>query len=104
MFTNQIPEFPDFGRGDGAPCKPSLLNSGETYPEAGDPPQGWGLSFFLHLQPSATGRAAGTAWWGGITNLIWWADVENGIGGMLATQILPYGGMVDVRLLSTKLH
>ncbi|KAH7268470.1 beta-lactamase/transpeptidase-like protein [Fusarium solani] len=76
MFSNQIPQFPDFARNQEPP---------------GNPPQGWGLSFFSLLQPDPTGRAAGTAWWSGLANLIWWADVETGIGGMLATQILPYG-------------
>ncbi|KAF5598144.1 beta-lactamase transpeptidase [Fusarium pseudoanthophilum] len=93
MFTNQIPQFPDFARNLQPPCKPDLVNdANETYFQPGDPPQGWGLSFFSLLHPSETGRATGTAWWSGLVNLIWWADLKSGIGGMLATQMLPFNG------------
>jgi hypothetical protein len=96
MFSNQIPQFPDFGRNLQPSCKPSLVSSvDEIYPQSGNPPQGWGLSFFSLLHSGPTGRAAGTAWWSGIANIIWWADIENGIGGMLASQILPFGGKID---------
>ncbi|KAJ4215071.1 hypothetical protein NW759_010100 [Fusarium solani] len=103
MFSNQIPQFPDFSRNQEPVCKPSLMNDdSELYPQPGNPPQGWGLSFFSLLQPDPTGRAAGTAWWSGLANLIWWADVETGIGGMLATQILPYGGKRERRTITGK--
>ncbi|KAJ3460392.1 hypothetical protein MRS44_011259 [Fusarium solani] len=103
MFSNQIPQFPDFARNQEPVCKPSLMNDdSELYPQPGNPPQGWGLSFFSLLQPDPTGRAAGTAWWSGLANLIWWADVETGIGGMLATQILPYGGKRERRTITGK--
>ncbi|KAJ6438095.1 Extracellular metalloprotease [Purpureocillium lavendulum] len=92
MFVNQIPQFPDFARNLRPPCKPSLVNDAdETYPQPGNPPQGWGLSFFSLLRRGTTGRAVGTAWWSGVANLIWWADLENGMAGMLASQILPFG-------------
>jgi len=93
MFKNQIPQFPDFARNLTPPSKPHYVNSApEMYPQANNPAQGWGLSFFSLLQPGPTGRAAGTAWWSGLANLVWWADPENGIGGMIASQILPFGG------------
>ncbi|KAF7556676.1 hypothetical protein G7Z17_g1268 [Cylindrodendrum hubeiense] len=97
MFSNQIPQFPDFARNSKPPCKPSLVtHTDEIYPQAGNPPQGWGLSFFSLLHPKGPpGRAAGTASWSGIVNLIWWADLENGIAGMVASQILPFGGESD---------
>jgi hypothetical protein len=79
-----------------------MNDDSELYPQPGNPPQGWGLSFFSLLQPDPTGRAAGTAWWSGLANLIWWADVETGIGGMLATQILPYGGKRERRTITGK--
>ncbi|CEF83305.1 hypothetical protein FGSG_07702 [Fusarium graminearum PH-1] len=78
MFSNQIPQFPDYARYQDSPW---------------NPPQGWGLGSFLLLEPGSTGRAAGSGWWSGLSNLIWWADPTNGIGGILATQILPYGGV-----------
>ncbi|PTD09780.1 hypothetical protein HYE67_006579 [Fusarium culmorum] len=92
MFSNQIPQFPDYARNQDSPCKLSLMrHEDEMYPQAGNPPQGWGLGSFLLLEPGSTGRAAGSGWWSGLSNLIWWADPTNGIGGILATQILPYG-------------
>lgn len=91
MLKNQIPHLPDFGRGGEQPAKPAMVNfEAEIYSQLGDPPQGWGLSFFKLLHAGPTGRAAGTVWWSGVANLIWWADMETGIGGMIASQILPY--------------
>ncbi|KFX98669.1 hypothetical protein O988_04253 [Pseudogymnoascus sp. VKM F-3808] len=75
MFTNQVPQFPDFARN----LEPT------------SPPQGWGLSFFTLLHPGPTGRSANAVFWTGLANLVWWADVENGIGGIMASQILPFG-------------
>ncbi|KAK5203766.1 hypothetical protein LTS03_002362 [Exophiala xenobiotica] len=92
MFTNQIPEMPNFGRGEAVPPpKRDLINPVlEVYPGDGDSPQGWGLSFFLHLHDSGTGlHSKGTAWWAGLPNLYWWADRQRGFGGIVASQILP---------------
>lgn len=95
MFSNQIPEFPDFGRQNIPAAKPLYTNAlPALYPQEGD--QGWGLTFFLHLQDGLTGRAKGTGWWAGIANLFWWADREKGLGGMITTQILPFGGMLSL--------
>lgn len=44
-------------------------------------------------EPGATGRGANTGWWAGITNLFWWCDREQGVGGMIAGQVLPFGDM-----------
>lgn len=91
MFTNQIPEHPNFGRNQINPPKPQYSNTlPELYPEPHDIPQGWGLTFFLHLKPSAV-HSEGTGWWAGLPNLFWWADRQKGIGGMIASQIIPFG-------------
>jgi hypothetical protein len=93
MFTNQIPEFPDYGRQEIPAAKPLFTNAlPALYPQEG--PQGWGLTFFSHLSDGPTGRAKGTGWWAGIANLFWWADREKGLGGMITSQILPFGGML----------
>ncbi|KAI8963744.1 beta-lactamase family protein [Daldinia sp. FL1419] len=90
MFTNQIPEFPDFGRQGIAAAKPHLTNSAtDLYPIPGNPPQGWGLTFMLSGANPATGRSAKTGFWAGLPNLYWWADREHGVGGMVCTQIMP---------------
>jgi hypothetical protein len=85
--SRQIPEFPDFGRQGINPPKPDYSNPlPDMYPQ-GDLPQGWGLTFFLHQHPGPTGRSGKTGWWAGLPNLFWWADRENGLGGMIASQV-----------------
>lgn len=90
MFQNQIPQFPNFGR-QGIPAADPILTNPlpEIYPQ-GDAPQGWGLSWFLTLEPAATGRGASTGFWCGIVNLYYWCDKEKGIAGMVAGQVLPF--------------
>jgi len=91
MFTNQIPEMPNFARQGISPPKPLLSNAlPELYPEPHDIPQGSGLTFFLHLRESAV-HSEGTGWWAGLPNLFWWADRKRGLGGIIASQILPFG-------------
>ncbi|EXJ62617.1 beta-lactamase [Cladophialophora yegresii CBS 114405] len=91
MFTNQIPEMPNFGRQAIVPPKPEYSNAlAELYPEPHDIPQGWGLTFFLHLRDSAV-HSEGTGWWAGLPNLFWWADRKRGLGGIIASQIIPFG-------------
>lgn len=58
---------------------------------AGNPPQGWGLSFHITQEPGPTGRGANTGWWAGIANLFWWCDREKGVAGMIASQVMPFG-------------
>lgn len=90
MFKNQIPDFPNFGRQSIPASKPDQTNPvPEIYPVPGDPPQGWGLTFMLS-NGGATGRSKSTAHWAGLANCFWWCDPENGIAGMIATQILPF--------------
>ncbi|EKV12920.1 Beta-lactamase-like protein [Penicillium digitatum] len=90
MFSNQIPRFPNFGRKSMADAKPDLTNPiPEIYPVAGNPPQGWGLTFML-CNGSATGRSKDTGHWTGLANLGWWADREKGVAGFFCAQILPF--------------
>ncbi|EAU31610.1 conserved hypothetical protein [Aspergillus terreus NIH2624] len=96
MFTNQIPQFPNYSRQGIAAAKPDLTNPiGELYPVSGDPPQGWGLTFMLS-NGGATGRSKSTAHWAGLPNLWWWADREKGVAGIICTQILPFA---DIKVL-----
>jgi len=92
MFNNQIPDMPNFARVGIPAAKPEQTNPApELYPQESNPPQGWGLSFFITQAPGATGRGANTAWWAGIANLFWWCDREKGVAGMIASQIMPFG-------------
>jgi CubicO group peptidase (beta-lactamase class C family) len=92
MFKNQIPEMPNFGRQGIDASIPELTNPiRELYPQPQEQEQGWGLTFMLTLYEGATGRGRNTGWWAGLPNLFWWADREKGVGGMVASQILPFG-------------
>ncbi|GAB7338456.1 hypothetical protein MBLNU457_4740t1 [Dothideomycetes sp. NU457] len=92
MFKNQIPHMPDYARVPIAAAKPEFTNpSQELYPQEGNPPQGWGMSFMQTIEPGATGRGANTCWWAGIANLFYWVDREKGVAGMIASQMLPFG-------------
>ncbi|PNP76703.1 hypothetical protein FNYG_10122 [Fusarium nygamai] len=93
MFKNQIPQFPNFSRQGIQAARPDFTNPvPELYPVAGDPPQGWGLTFMLS-NGGPTGRSKGTAHWAGLPNLWWWADRENGVAGIVCSQIVPFGDM-----------
>ncbi|KAI1466078.1 beta-lactamase family protein [Daldinia caldariorum] len=92
MFTNQIPQFPDFGRQGLGAAKPDLTRAAaELYPVPGRPPpaQGWGLTFMLSGASAATGRSARTGHWAGLPNLYWWADRGRGVAGFVCAQIMP---------------
>ncbi|KAK5135071.1 hypothetical protein LTR08_005596 [Meristemomyces frigidus] len=89
MWENQMP---DFARQGIPAAKPEHTNpSPELYPQEGNPPQGWGLSFMITQEAGATGRGKNTAWWAGIANLFWWCDREKGVAGMIASQVMPFG-------------
>lgn len=91
MFTNQIPSMPNFGRQPIQAATPELTNPiPELYPQPHDQEQGWGLTFMLTIHEGATGRGRNTGWWAGLPNLFWWADREKGVGGMVASQIVPF--------------
>nr|RBQ91790.1 hypothetical protein FVER53263_12457 [Fusarium verticillioides] len=93
MFKNQIPQFPNFSRQGIQAARPDFTNPvPELYPVAGDPPQGWGLTFMLS-NGGPTGRSKGTVHWAGLPNLWWWADRENGVAGIICSQIVPFGDM-----------
>jgi CubicO group peptidase (beta-lactamase class C family) len=86
MFTNQIPDFPEFGRQGIPASKPDLTNAiPDLYPGT---KQGWGLTFMLSNGP--TGRSDGTSHWAGLPNLFWWCDREMGVAGIIGTQCLPF--------------
>ncbi|KAF1846991.1 beta-lactamase/transpeptidase-like protein [Cucurbitaria berberidis CBS 394.84] len=91
MFTNQIKQFPDFGRQGIPDAKPELTNPlPDLYPVEGNPPQGWGLTFMLS-NGGPTGRSKSTGFWAGLPNCWWWCDREKGVGGFVCSQILPFG-------------
>lgn len=97
MFRNQIPQFPNYSRQGILASKPDLTNAiSELYSVPENPPQGWGLTF-MKTNGSSTGRSTDAVHWAGLSNLWWWCDRENGVAGMVCTQILPFA---DSRVIS----
>lgn len=96
MFTNSIPDRPDFARSGVPAGKPYQTNPiPELYQEPGNPPQGWGLTFMMtNLDgkgPTWRGRNSGN--WAGIANLFYWVDREKGLAGMIASQLMPFADL-----------
>ena len=78
--------FTNVGVLDGT--NPSFSNRVEFFPGV---KKGWGYTFLINEEPTATGRPAGSLCWAGLGNLYYWIDRTNGLGGFWATQILPFG-------------
>ena len=66
---------------------PTLSNDAEFFPGM---PKSWGYTFMINDEDAPTGRPAGELGWAGLTNLYYWIDRQNGVGGFWATQILPF--------------
>lgn len=58
----------------------------------------WGLSFMINEQKAPTGRSAGSLSWAGLANSYYWIDPARGIGGVYATQILPFADVKSLAL------
>ena len=61
-------------------------------------PAAWSLAFSINLKPLATGRAAGGLMWAGLSNCYFWIDPSARLGGVLLTQLLPFGDPGPLRL------
>jgi CubicO group peptidase (beta-lactamase class C family) len=72
---------------------PPLSNDAEFFPGMD---KQWGLSFMINNDEAPTGRSAGALAWAGLANTYYWIDQKKGVGGVYATQILPF---VDVKAL-----
>ena len=66
---------------------PNLSFDAEFFPGM---PKGWGLSFMINNEQAPTGRTAGSLGWAGLANSYYWIDQARGLGGVYATQILPF--------------
>lgn len=92
MFTDQIPGLSRDCNEYTPSARPDLANPTPLIPAPEGATEGWGLTFSLSHLKSPTGRAPGTASWEGLPNLFWFADRSTNVGGVIASQILPYGG------------
>ena len=50
----------------------------------------WAYSFLVNDEAAPTGRPAGALGWGGLGNLYFWIDRENGVAGFWASQMFPF--------------
>ena len=100
MFKDQIPDKPRFSNTVVPAAKPWLANGTPLSPMPEGHTEGWGLSFSVSHFAEDTGRAEGSASWEGAANLFWFADRKNKVGGIIAAQILPYGGQLHCLTLS----
>jgi len=66
---------------------PPLTNDAEFFPGM---PKTWGLSFMINTERAPTGRSPGSLAWAGLANTYFWIDPTAGIGGVYATQVLPF--------------
>lgn len=74
-------------------AEPAASNDAEFFPGI---EKTWGLSFMINEQKAPTGRSAGSLSWAGLANSYYWIDPARRIGGVYATQILPFA---DVKAL-----
>ncbi|GAM90461.1 hypothetical protein ANO11243_085050 [Dothideomycetidae sp. 11243] len=98
MFRDQIPDKARDCNEQWPSANPQLANGTPLVLAPEGTTEGWGLSFSLSHQKSLTGRAAGAGSWEGLPNLFWFVDRDNGIAGMIASQILPYGDLPVIQL------
>ena len=66
---------------------PALSHDAEFFPGM---PKGWGLTFMINNEQAPTGRSAGSLAWAGLANTYFWIDPTRGLGGVYATQVLPF--------------
>jgi CubicO group peptidase (beta-lactamase class C family) len=74
---------------------PPFSNDAEFFPGMD---KGWGLSFMINNAEAPTGRSAGALAWAGLANTYYWIDPKKGIGGVYATQILPFADVKSLPL------
>lgn len=75
---------------------PSLSNDVRIFPGSQNK---FGFGFLINTDAVEGGRAAGSLMWAGLYNTYFWMDRENGVCGVLMTQILPFADPAVLDLL-----
>ena len=52
---------------------------------------GWGLGFLINPEAGPNGRSPGSLAWAGIFNSYYWIDPASGVGGVMMSQLSPFG-------------
>ncbi len=74
---------------------PPFSNDAEFFPGMD---KRWGLSFMINYAEAPTGRSAGSLAWAGLANTFYWIDQKKGVGGVYATQVLPFADVKSLPL------
>ncbi|PKB19235.1 CubicO group peptidase (beta-lactamase class C family) [Novosphingobium kunmingense] len=92
MARNQIGELRAGRMGS---ALPHLAPVFDQFP---DQHTGWGLGFLTLPQGQSGGRSPNSLSWAGIFNSYYWIDPDKGVGGVMMSQLSPFG---DAGALST---
>jgi methyl acetate hydrolase len=74
---------------------PPLSNDAEFFPGID---KQWCLSFMINNAAAPTGRSPGSLAWAGLANTYYWIDQKKGVGGVYATQVLPFADVKSLPL------
>ncbi len=74
---------------------PPFSNDAEFFPGMD---KQWGLSFMINNEEAPTGRSPGSLAWAGLANTYYWIDQKKGVGGVYATQVLPFADVKSLPL------
>ncbi len=55
----------------------------------------------INEEETPTGRPAGSLAWAGLANSFYWIDIQSGVGGVYATQIIPFADKASLGLFET---
>jgi CubicO group peptidase (beta-lactamase class C family) len=72
-----------------------LSNDAEFFPGMD---KRWGLTFMINSEKAPTGRSPGSLAWAGLANTYYWIDQSKGVGGVYATQVLPFADVKSLPL------
>jgi CubicO group peptidase (beta-lactamase class C family) len=84
MVENHVGELDP---GSWSTTNPALTNDVEFYPGMR---KHWGLSFLINAETTPEGRSRGSLAWAGLANTYFWVDMARQVGGVFATQVLPF--------------
>ena len=60
--------------------------------------QAQGPISMINNEDAPTGRSAGSLAWAGLANTYYWIDQKKGVGGVYATQVLPFADVKSLPL------
>jgi methyl acetate hydrolase len=84
MAANQLGDLPVTGW---RTALPAYSNDVDFFPAKR--PR-WGLSSLVNPEVTPEGLSAGSMFWGGLANTYYWIDPARQVGGVFATQVLPF--------------